>query len=69
MYSCTYIDACLAVPVAGALQAFVGFSEFAFMKDITEGAFVGDFRNGFIAFGWDSFEDDTKLQKRAVELN
>ncbi|GAX18741.1 hypothetical protein FisN_26Hu032 [Fistulifera solaris] len=46
-----------AVPVAGALQvlAFVGFLELAVMKDITGGEFVGDFRNNFIDFGWDSF--------------
>ena len=59
------------VPVAGALQvfAFVGFLELAVMKDITGGDFVGDFRNGFIDFGWDSFDEETKLQKRAIELN
>ncbi|GAX23975.1 hypothetical protein FisN_26Lu050 [Fistulifera solaris] len=60
-----------AVPVAGALQvlAFVGFLELAVMKDITGGEFVGDFRNGFIDFGWDSFDEETKLKKRAIELN
>ena len=59
------------VPVAGALQvfAFVGFLELAVMKDITGGEFVGDFRNDFIDFGWDSFDEETKLQKRAIELN
>ena len=64
-------DASFAVPVAGALQvlAFCGFLELAVMKDITGGEFVGDFRNGAIDFGWDSFDEETKLQKRAVELN
>ena len=64
-------DASFAVPVAGALQvlAFVGFLELAVMKDITGGEFVGDFRNDFIDFGWDSFDEETKLQKRAIELN
>ena len=59
------------VPVAGALQvlAFVGFLEVAVMKDITGGEFPGDFRNDYIDFGWDSFDEETKLQKRAVELN
>ena len=59
------------VPVAGALQvfAFVGFLELAVMKDITGGEFPGDFRNGYIDFGWDSFDEETKLQKRAIELN
>jgi Chlorophyll A-B binding protein len=64
-------DASTAVPVAGALQvfAFVGFLELFFMKDITGGEFVGDFRNDFIDFGWDSFSPEQKLQKRAIELN
>ena len=64
-------DASTSVPVAGALQvfAFVGFLELAVMKDITGGEFPGDFRNDFIDYGWDSFDEETKLQKRAVELN
>jgi len=62
----------LQVPVAGALQilAFVGFLELFVMKDVTgEGEFVGDFRNGALDFGWDTFDEETKLQKRAIELN
>ena len=39
------------------------------MKDITGGEFVGDFRNGAIDYGWDTFDDATKLKKRAIELN
>ena len=40
------------------------------MKDVEgEGDFPGDFRNGFIDFGWDNFSEETKLQKRGVELN
>jgi hypothetical protein len=31
--------------------------------------FKGDFRNGFIDFGWDKYSDDTKMRKRAIELN
>ena len=60
-----------AVPVPGALQvlAFVGFLELAVMKDITGGEFPGDFRNGALDFGWDTFDEETKLQKRAIELN
>jgi len=61
-----------AVPQAGLAQLFifVGFLELGVMKDITgEGEFPGDFRNGFIDFGWDSFDEETKLQKRAIELN
>ena len=64
-------DGSSQVPVAGALQvlAFVGFLELAVMKDITGGEFPGDFRNDFIDYGWDSFDEETKLQKRAIELN
>ena len=66
-------DASFAVPVAGALQvfAFVGFLELAVMKDIegTGNEFVGDFRNGAFDLGWDTFDAETQLSKRAVELN
>jgi hypothetical protein len=60
-----------AVPVAGALQvfAFVGFLELAVMKDITGGEFPGDFRNDALDYGWDTFDAETKMQKRAIELN
>lgn len=30
---------------------------------------VGDYRNGALDFGWDKYDDATKLKKRAVELN
>jgi hypothetical protein len=41
------------------------------MKSVpgTGNEFVGDFRNNYIDFGWDSFDEATKLQKRAIELN
>merc|ERR1719203_193920 len=61
-----------AVPGAGLTQIilFVGFLELGVMKDATgEAEFPGDFRNGFIDFGWDTFDEETKLQKRGVELN
>jgi len=31
--------------------------------------FMGDFRNGFIDFGWDSQSDEWKRSKRTIELN
>lgn len=31
--------------------------------------FVGDYRNGALDFGWDNFDEKTKLRKRSVELN
>jgi hypothetical protein len=65
------IKALSAVPKEGWGQIF-GFIFFLelIMRDITgEGEFVGDFRNGAIDFGWDSFDEETKLKKRAIELN
>jgi len=60
-----------ALPGAGLFQlfAFIGFLETFVMKDITGGEFVGDFRNDAIDFGWDTFDEETQLSKRAIELN
>eukprot|EP00523_Entomoneis_sp_CCMP467_P005109 CAMPEP_0168743652 /NCGR_PEP_ID=MMETSP0724-20121128/13687_1 /TAXON_ID=265536 /ORGANISM="Amphiprora sp., Strain CCMP467" /LENGTH=201 /DNA_ID=CAMNT_0008791289 /DNA_START=16 /DNA_END=621 /DNA_ORIENTATION=- len=69
---CGYgIDALTKISPVGLAQVFgfIGFLELFVMKDITGGEFVGDFRNGYIDFGWDSFDEETKIQKRAVELN
>ena len=53
----------------GQIVGFIFFLELI-MRDITgEGEFIGDFRNGAIDFGWDSFDEETKLKKRAIELN
>ena len=64
-------EALNAVPAAGLAQviAFIGWLEVVVMKDITGGEFVGDFRNNYIDFGWDKFDEATKMQKRAIELN
>jgi hypothetical protein len=60
-----------SIAPAGIAQVvgFIGFLELAVMKDITGGEFVGDFRNDAIDFGWDTFDAETQLQKRAIELN
>ncbi len=60
-----------AIPQAGLLQivTFVGCLELFVMKDITGGEFPGDFRNDSLDFGWDTFDEETKLAKRGVELN
>merc|ERR1712051_641580 len=64
-----------AIPQAGLFQivAFVGFLELFVMKDSANGAepgdFPGDFRNGALDYGWDTFDEETKLSKRAIELN
>lgn len=60
------------IPTAGIVQiiATIGILECAFMREVPGYAeFPGDFRNGYIDFGWDSFDEETKLTKRAVELN
>ena len=31
--------------------------------------FVGDYRNGFLDFGWDKQSDEWKKKKRTIELN
>jgi hypothetical protein len=62
-----------AIPTAGIVQmiAFVGWLECSFMRDVPGAGneFVGDFRNGYIDFGWDDFDEDEKMSKRAIELN
>ena len=62
-----------SIPTAGLVQivAFVGWLECAFMRDVsgTGNEHIGDFRNGYIDFGWDDFDEETKLSKRAIELN
>merc|ERR1712137_316155 len=62
-----------SIPTAGLVQiiSFIGVLDCAFMKDVpgTGNEFVGDFRNGYIDFGWDDFDEEEKLFKRGVELN
>jgi hypothetical protein len=60
-----------AVPVAGALQilAFVGYLELAGWKQ-AEGSFPGDFSASSFPVGWiQDYDEETKLEKRAIELN
>merc|ERR1712032_805389 len=64
-----------AIPGAGLTQIVIlaGFLELGVLKDSANGAapgeFPGDFRNGSLDFGWDTFDEETKLFKRGVELN
>ena len=37
--------------------------------DGVKAEFPGDYRNGALDFGWDSFSAETKMKKRAIELN
>jgi len=60
------------IPAGGLVQLlfFIGVLESSVMRDLTgEAEFVGDFRNGAIDYGWDTFDEETKLKKRAIELN
>jgi hypothetical protein len=59
------------ISYAGKLQivAFIGLLEVLVMRDFVGGEFPGDLRNNYIDFGWDSFDESTKLRKRAIELN
>lgn len=71
----TGFKALSVVPTNGLLQffLFIFFLEVGVMKDSANGAapgeFPGDFRNGYIDFGWDKYSDDTKKYKRSIELN
>merc|ERR1711933_553559 len=66
------VSAFQAIPAGGLVQLLflIGVLEASIMKDVAGTAeFVGDFRNGAIDYGWDTFDEETKLQKRAIELN
>jgi len=62
-----------AIPTGGLVQIvlFIGFLELFVMKDVSgdSSEFPGDFRNNSFDFGWDTFSDEEKLQKRGIELN
>jgi hypothetical protein len=58
--------------VRGTLPLTLGTVFFltTFMQDATgENEFAGDYRNGFIDFGWSTQSDEWKNRKRAIELN
>jgi len=59
------------IPYAGKIQmlAAIGALEVFVMRDFVGGEFPGDLRNNYIDFGWDTFDEQTKLRKRSVELN
>jgi hypothetical protein len=60
-----------AVPKTGLVQIalFVAVLEILQRDAFGLAEFPGDYRNGYIDFGWDKFDDATKLKKRAIELN
>ena len=55
--------------VAGQMGMALVVMEMANRDQTGNAEFVGDFRNGYIDFGWDKFDEETKLQKRGIELN
>ena len=61
-----------AILAAGLVQLllFVGLLEAKVMLDLTgEAEFNTDFRNDAIDYGWDTFDEETQLQKRGIEIN
>ena len=59
-----------AIPSAGfgQLIAFIGALELGVMKDVTgEAEFAGDFRNGALDYGWDTFGPETVSTRFGVE--
>lgn len=59
------------ISYAGKFQifAFIAALEIFVMRDFVGGEFPGDLRNNYIDFGWDTFDEATKLNKRTIELN
>jgi len=53
----------------GQMLAFVLALEFIMRDNTGTGEFVGDFRSDALDFGWDDFDEDEKISKRAIELN
>ena len=59
----------LPTEVVGQMVASWIFMEMANRDQTGEAEFDGDFRNGYLDFGWDSQSDEWKARKRAIELN
>jgi len=63
------------IPAAGYVQffLFIFFLEVGVMKDAANGAapgeFPGDFLNGTPSGPWTKWSEETKMRKRAIELN
>mmetsp|Transcript_33074 Transcript_33074/g.80025 ORF Transcript_33074/g.80025 Transcript_33074/m.80025 type:complete len:193 (-) Transcript_33074:574-1152(-) len=55
--------------VLGQMVATWIFMEIANRDQTGKAEFPGDFRNGFLDFGWDKQSDDWKKKKRTIELN
>ncbi|CAJ1933316.1 unnamed protein product [Cylindrotheca closterium] len=55
--------------VVGQMVASWIFMEIANRDQTGDAEFDGDFRNGYLDFGWDSQSAEWKAKKRAIELN
>lgn len=51
------------------MLAFFTVAEMVNRDAFGKSEFLGDFRNGALDFGWDKFDEKTKLRKRNTELN
>ncbi|KAL7570242.1 hypothetical protein ACA910_020666 [Epithemia clementina (nom. ined.)] len=51
------------------MLAFFAVAEMVNRDAFGKAEFIGDFRNGALDFGWDKFDEKTKLRKRNTELN
>merc|ERR1719343_1051375 len=59
--------------ILGQMAIFFALAEAAnrnvSWNDGWEPEFPGDYRNGSLDWGWDRFDDATKIKKRTIELN
>jgi len=53
----------------GQILALILALEFIMRDNTGTGEFVGDFRSDALDYGWDTFDEEEKLSKRAIELN
>ena len=53
----------------GVMEAFNRDASDIWGAEAGTSEFKGDFRNGFLDFGWDKQTDEWKLKKRTIELN
>lgn len=51
------------------MGAFLTCAEICNRDAFGKAEFIGDYRNGALDFGWDKFDEATKLKKRTTELN
>jgi hypothetical protein len=55
--------------VLGQMVLFVFLAEQCNRDVAGVAEFPGDYRNGFLDFGWDKLSAESKMKKRAIELN